>query len=68
MQQPVLGVSARLRVFDARVIDAAAVGVGLLTQRVSQRLSLAVSGHTQHYGLIMAIGVLVAIALVMFGT
>jgi multicomponent Na+:H+ antiporter subunit D len=68
MQRPVLGVSARLCELDARVIDAAAVGVGRLTQSVSRSLSLAVTGHAQHSGLIMAIGVLVAIALVLFGT
>jgi len=67
MQRPVLGAAARLRDFDARVIDATAVGVGRLTQILSGDLSNAVSGHAQHYGLIMAAGVLAAIALAIFG-
>ena len=68
MHEPVLAVATPLREFDAQVIDAAAVGVGRLTQAVSQRLSLGVSGHAQHYALVMAIGVLVAIAFVLFGS
>jgi multicomponent Na+:H+ antiporter subunit D len=68
MHGPVLAVATHLRQFDAQVIDAAAVGVGRLTQAASRRLSLGVSGHAQHYALVMAIGVLVAIALVLFGS
>jgi multicomponent Na+:H+ antiporter subunit D len=68
MQRQVLGAAARLRELDTRVIDATAVGVGRLTQTLSRGLSIAVSGHAQHYGLIMAIGVLVAIALAVFGS
>jgi multicomponent Na+:H+ antiporter subunit D len=64
---PVLAVATYLRELDANVIDAAAVGIGRLTQAVSWRLSRSVSGHPQHYALVMAIGVLVAIAFVMFG-
>jgi multicomponent Na+:H+ antiporter subunit D len=67
MQRQVLGAAARLREFDARVIDATAVGVGRLTQILSGDLSNRVSGHPQHYGLIMAAGVLAAIALAIFG-
>ena len=52
---------------DVRVIDATMVGVGRLTQTLSRGLSVAVSGHAQHYGLIMAAGVLAAIALAVFG-
>ena len=51
----------------SRVIDAAAVGVGRLTQAVSRGLSTAVSGHAQYYALVMTAGVLVAIALAVFG-
>lgn len=68
MQGLVLAVATRLRDLDVQVIDAAAVGVGRLTQAVSRRLSLGVSGHAQHYALVMAIGVLVAIAFVLFGS
>jgi len=67
MQRPVLGAAALLREIDARVIDATAVGVGRLTQSLSQVLRITVSGHTQHYGLIMAAGILAAIALAVFG-
>jgi multicomponent Na+:H+ antiporter subunit D len=68
MQRPVLGAAVLLRELDARVIDAAAVGVGRLTQTLSQLLRLTVSGQAQYYGLIMALGVLVAIALAVFGS
>jgi multicomponent Na+:H+ antiporter subunit D len=67
MQRFVLGAAARLRELDARVIDATVEGVGGLTQRLSRGLSVAVTGHAQHYGLIMAAGVLVAIAIAVFG-
>ncbi len=66
MQRYVLRVASRLREFDARVIDTAAVGVGRLTQALSAGLSATVTGHTQYYGLLMAAGVLVAIALAVF--
>jgi multicomponent Na+:H+ antiporter subunit D len=68
MRRQVLGAAAQLSELDARVIDATAVGVGRLTQTLSRGLRIAVSGHAQHYGLIMAIGVLVAIALAIFGS
>src|SRR5687767_15387052 len=68
MQQYVLAAAARLRRLDARVIDRTAVGVGLVTQGLSRDLSGAVSGHAQHYGLIMAAGILAAIALAVFGS
>ena len=68
MQRHVLGTAARLRELDARVIDATMVGVGTLTQTLSEGLRIAVSGHAQHYGLIMAVGVLIAIAFAVFGS
>jgi multicomponent Na+:H+ antiporter subunit D len=67
MQRFVLRAAGRLRSLDARVIDAAAVGVGRLTQALSRGLSTTVTGHTQYYGLLMAAGVVVAIALAVFG-
>ncbi len=67
MRRSVLGGADRLRDLDVRVIDGTAVGVGRLTQWMSRGLTLAVSGHAQHYGLIMAIGILAAIALAVFG-
>src|SRR5262249_54754021 len=68
VRRPLLGAAALLRELDARVIDATAVGVGRLTQTMSQVLRFAVSGHTQHYGLLMALGILAAIALAIFSS
>ncbi len=59
MQRFVLGASGLLRKFDTRVVDTAAVGVGRLTEALSQTLRAAVSGNAQHYALVMAAGVLV---------
>ncbi len=67
MQRLVLDAAARLRELDARVIDASAVGVGRVTQATSRGMSGAVSGHAQHYGLLMTAGVLAAIAIAIFG-
>jgi multicomponent Na+:H+ antiporter subunit D len=67
MQRPVLGAAAVLRKLDTSVIDATAVGVGRLTQTLSQDLRITVSGHAQYYGLIMAAGVLAALAFAVFG-
>jgi multicomponent Na+:H+ antiporter subunit D len=67
MRWPVLRAAALLREIDLRGLDAIVVGVGRLTQAVSRSLSVAVSGHAQHYGLIMAVGILLAIALMLFG-
>jgi multicomponent Na+:H+ antiporter subunit D len=66
MRRMVLGAAALLRELDAQVIDATAVGVGQLTQAMSQSLRATVSGHAQYYALIMAAGVLGAIALAVF--
>jgi hypothetical protein len=68
MQRPVLGVAALMRKLDARVIDATMVGVGRLTLALSQSLRIGVSGNVQHYALIMAAGILAAIAIAVFGT
>ena len=67
MERCVLRAAWRLRDLDTRVIDVAAVGVGRLTQAVSGGLSTMVTGNTQYYGLLMAAGVLAAIALAVFG-
>jgi multicomponent Na+:H+ antiporter subunit D len=66
MQRCVLDVAKILRELDARVIDGTMVGIGRLTQAVSQGLRVGVTGHAQHYGLIMAIGVVIAIAIAVF--
>jgi multicomponent Na+:H+ antiporter subunit D len=64
MQRLVLAASGQLRKFDTRVVDAAAVGVGRLTEALSRTLRAAVSGNAQHYALVMAAGVLVLLVLV----
>jgi multicomponent Na+:H+ antiporter subunit D len=68
MRRPVLGAAGFLSALDARVIDAGAVGVGSLTQLLSGGLRKTVTGHAQHYGLIMALGVLMALAFAVFGS
>ena len=65
MRRPVLGAAGLLRKFDSRVVDSTAEGVGRWTQAFSQVLKTTVSGNVQHYGLIMAAGVLALLALAM---
>ncbi len=65
MRRPVLGAASLLRKFDTLVVDSAAVGVARSTRTLSQRLKTAVSGHAQHYGLLMAAGFLALVALAM---
>jgi len=60
--------AARLRQLDAGVIDGTATGVGRVTETLSRDLSMLVSGHAQYYALIMAAGVLAAIAFVIFAS
>jgi multicomponent Na+:H+ antiporter subunit D len=67
MQRGVLAAGRGLREIDSRVIDAAAVGVGRVTEALSGDLRLTVTGNAQYYGLIMAAGVLLAIAFAVFG-
>jgi multicomponent Na+:H+ antiporter subunit D len=64
----VLGAAGVLRRLDAGGIDATALGIGRVTQAMSDGLRLAVSGHAQHYGLLMAAGILVAILMVVFSS
>ena len=67
LRGPLLGTASLLRQIDASVVDRVAEGFGSVTDAVSQSLKLAVTGHAQYYGLIMAIGVLTAIAIAVFG-
>ncbi|MBI4475523.1 MAG: Na+/H+ antiporter subunit D, partial [Acidobacteria bacterium] len=67
VQRHLLWAAERLRRFDAHVIDAALVGIGRSTETLSQTLRLQVSGNAHHYGLIMAAGVLAALAIAIFG-
>ena len=62
---PVLGAANLLRKFDSLAVDSTIVGVGRSTQSLSQVLKTMVSGHAQHYGLIMVAGILLLLALVL---
>jgi multicomponent Na+:H+ antiporter subunit D len=68
MQWQVLRVAAQISRLDVRVIDGTVDGVGQVTQALSRGLTIAVSGHAQYYALIMAVGVLIAIALAVLGS
>ena len=63
IRRPVLGAANLMRKFDGLVIDSAAVGTGRSTQTFSQAMKTLVSGHVQHYGLIMAAGILALLVL-----
>jgi multicomponent Na+:H+ antiporter subunit D len=67
MQRFVLGVGTELRNVDLRGVDAMMVGIGRLTEEISRDLTVTVSGHVQRYGLIMAAGILVVVAVAVFG-
>lgn len=62
---PVLGAASLLRRFDSVVVDPALVGVARSTQTLAHVLKTVASGHAQHYGLIMAAGILALVALAM---
>ena len=66
MQGPVLSVARLLNWLDSVVVDFTFVGVGRSTQTLSQVLKSAVSGNAQHYGLIMAAGILAFVVLAVF--
>ena len=63
IRRPVLSAANVLRKFDSLVVDSAALGVGRSSQSLSRILRTVVSGHTQHYGLFMAAGILALLAL-----
>ena len=65
IRRPVLGAASLFQRFDSRVVDAALVGVGRSTGSLSQHLKTVASGHAQHYGLIMAAGILALVVLTM---
>jgi multicomponent Na+:H+ antiporter subunit D len=65
IRRPVLGAAEVFRKLDSFVVDSAMVGVGRWTQTLSQVLRTAVSGNAQHYGLMMATGVLVLLIVAM---
>ena len=61
-----LGAANLLRKLDSLVVDSALVGVGRSTLSLSRILKTVASGHAQHYGLMMAAGILVLLALAVF--
>ena len=66
IRRPVLGAANFFRKLDTFVVDSAIVGVGRSTQNLSQVLRSMVSGNPQHYGLIMAAGVVALLAVAIF--
>ncbi len=65
IRRPVLGAADLLRRVESRVVDSAFVGLGRSTQNFSQVLKTTADGHAQHYGLMMAVGIVVLLALAM---
>ncbi len=65
IRRPVLGVASLLKRFDSVVVDSALVGVGRSTESLAHVLKTAASGHAQHYGLLMAAGLLALVVLAM---
>jgi len=64
IRRPVLGVAQLLCRLDSLVVDSSIVGLGRSTATLSQSLKRAVSGNAQHYGLVMAAGILAIMVLV----
>ena len=58
MRRFVFAVARLLRRFDSLVVDSSLVGVARSTGTLSRILKTVASGHTQHYGLIMAAGII----------
>ena len=65
IRRPVLGTANLLRKLDG-LVDSGLVGVGRSTLSFSRILKTVASGHAQHYGLMMAAGILVLLALAVF--
>lgn len=63
IKRPVLGVAGFLSRIDSGVVDFAVVGIGRATQGSSRVLRTLVSGHPQHYALIMAAGIFILLTL-----
>ncbi len=66
IRRPVLSAANFFRNLDSFVVDSAIVGVGRSTQTLSQFLRTVVSGNPQHYGLIMAAGILALLAVAIY--
>ncbi len=63
IRRPVLGAARVLRQIDSLVVDSTFVGVGRSAQSLSQVLKTVASGNAQHYGLMMAAGILALMVL-----
>ena len=63
IRRPVLSVADLLHRIDSLAVDSAFLGLGRSTQAFSRILRTTESGHAQHYGLIMAAGILALWAL-----
>ena len=66
IKRPVLGAANLFCKLDSFVVDSGIVGAARSTQSLSQVLKTAVSGNAQHYGLIMAAGMMILLALAIF--
>lgn len=65
MEKIVLAVGRLLSIFDSDIIDRMVIGSAELIQASGQRLKKLSSGSVQHYGLIMAGGVLILVIIAM---
>ncbi len=63
IRAPVLGAARIFRLIDSGLVDFVLVGLGRLTQLLSRGLRLLVSGHAQHYALVMGLGLLLLVIL-----
>lgn len=63
IRRPVLGVAHLLSQVDNLVVDSSIVGLGRSTKTLSRSWQRAVSGNAQHYGLVMAAGILALVVL-----
>jgi multicomponent Na+:H+ antiporter subunit D len=66
IRRPVFGVAFLMRQLDDLVVDSTFIGLGRSTRGLSQLLKTVASGNTQHYGLIMAAGILALMILAIF--
>jgi multicomponent Na+:H+ antiporter subunit D len=66
IRRPVFGLAYLMQRVDGLVVDSTFVGLGRSTERLSHRVKTAASGNTQHYGLIMAAGILALMMLAIF--
>ncbi len=68
IRRPVLSVARLLRGIDSIIVDGILVRAGSSIKTLSGMLRTLASGHAQHYGLIMAAGILVLLALALLAS